>query len=253
MKRILALGGGGFLIENRHSPIDRYIVSLTGKVRPRICFVSTPSGDLPETIDRFYEAYRALDCEPCHLAFFRNPVPGAIALAGIAETLLGMDAIFVGGGNTKSALGVWREWGLPDIFQRALAAGVLLAGISAGAICWYESGITDSVWGAGLQPLRGLGFLGGACSVHYHSDPGRRDTLHEGVQARIFLDAVGIDDYAAVLYEDGRIAKVVNWRRGATAYRVVSRDGRIIEEALPSESIRPIRNPQDSPRRSRPS
>ncbi len=86
MKRILALGGGGFLLENRHSPIDRYIVSLTAKVRPRICFVSTPSGDLPESIDRFYEAYGALDCEPFHLAFFRNPTPGAIALTGIADT-----------------------------------------------------------------------------------------------------------------------------------------------------------------------
>ncbi len=245
MKRILALGGGGFLLENRHSPIDRYIVSLTAKVRPRICFVSTPSGDLPESIDRFYEAYGALDCEPFHLAFFRNPTPGAIALTGIADTLLGMDAIFVGGGNTKSALGVWREWGMQDIFHRALAAGVLLSGTSAGALCWFESGLTDSVWGAGIQPLRGLGFLGGACSVHYHSEPGRRDRLHEGVQARIFHDAIGIDDYAAVLYEDSRIAKVVNWRRGATAYRVVTRESQVIEEAMPSDSIRNIRSPQD--------
>jgi dipeptidase E len=238
MKRILALGGGGFLMENRHSPIDQYLLRLTGKARPRICFVSTAGGDLPEAIEKFYEAYGALDCEPCHLAFFRNPVPGAVALANIAETLLAMDAIFVGGGNTRSALAVWREWGLHDIFQRALAAGVLLSGVSAGAICWFESGLTDAIWGAGLQPLRCLGFLGGACSVHFHSEPGRRDKLHEGVQARHFAEAIGIDDYAGVLYEDGRIARVLSWRRGATAYRVTSRDGRVIEEALASESVR---------------
>jgi dipeptidase E len=238
MKRILALGGGGFLMENRHSPIDQYIVRLTAKVRPRVCFVSTPSGDLPHHIDRFYEAYGSLDCEPCHLAFFRNPLPGAIALAGIEETLLGMDAIFVGGGNTKSALGVWQEWGLRSIFQRALAAGVLLSGMSAGAICWFEAGLTDSIWGAGFQPMRGLGFLGGACSVHYHSEVSRRDRLHENLEARVFSEAIGIDDYAGVLYEDGRIARVVNWRSGATAYRVGYRDGRIVEEALGSENIR---------------
>jgi dipeptidase E len=241
MKRILALGGGGFLMENRHSPIDRYIVSLTGKVRPRICFVSTASGDLPENIGRFYEAYGALDCEPCHLAFFRNPAPGALALADIAATLLGMDAIFVGGGNTKSALAVWREWGLQEILYRALTAGVLLSGVSAGAICWFESGLTDSIWGAGFQPLRCLGFLSGACSVHYHAEPGRREQLHAGVQARIFPDAIGIDDFAGVLYEDGRIARVVSWRRGATAYRVAHREGQVVEEALACENIRSVR------------
>ncbi len=238
MKRILALGGGGFLMENRHSPVDEYIVRLTAKVRPRVCFISTPSGDLPETIDKFYEAYGSLECEPCHLAFFRKPMPGAIALAGIEDALLGMDAIFVGGGNTKSALGVWQEWGLKSTFQRALAAGVLLSGMSAGAICWFDGGLTDSIWGAGFQPMRGLGFLAGGCSVHYHSDAARRDGLHAQVEARVFAEAIGIDDYAGVLYEDGRIARVVNWRRGATAYRVGYRDGRVVEEVLGSENIR---------------
>lgn len=238
MKRILALGGGGFLLENRHSPIDQYIVRLTGPGRPRICFVATPNGDLPEAIDRFYEAYGALDCEPSHLAFFRKPAPGAIALGDIEDSLLGMDAIYVGGGNTKSALGVWREWGLQQIFQRALNAGVLLCGVSAGAICWFESGLTDSIWGAGLQPMRCLGFLGGACSVHYHSDPVRRAKLHELIEARVFPEAVGIDDYAGVLYEDGRIARILSWRRGATAYRVTYHERQVVEEALPSDSVR---------------
>jgi len=241
MKRILALGGGGFLMENRHSPVDQYILRLTGKVRPRICFVPTASGDHPEHLDKFYDAYRALDCEPCHLAFFRKPMSGAVPLSAIEESLLAVDAIFVGGGNTKSALGVWQEWGLRSVLQRALAAGVLLSGMSAGAICWFESGLTDSVWGAGFQPMRGLGFLSGACSVHYHSEPERRDRLHECVGTRVFGDALGIDDFAGVLFEDARLAKVVSWRRGATAYRVMCREGRVVEEALSAENIRPRR------------
>jgi dipeptidase E len=238
MKRILALGGGGFLMENRHSPIDQYIVTLTGKVKPRICFVSTPNGDLPEGIDKFYEAYGSLDCEPSHLAFFRKPAPGAIVLSSIEAALLGMDAIFVGGGNTKSALGVWREWGLQGVFQKALAAGILLCGVSAGALCWFDSGLSDSVLGAGLQPLRCLGFLSGACSVHYHSEPGRQELLHQNVEARVFSEGLGIDDYAAVLFENGKITGVVSWRRGATAYRVGFRNGRLTEEPLESETIR---------------
>ncbi len=238
MRRILALGGGGFLMENRHSPIDQYIVNLAGSARPRICFVATPSGDLPEGIDKFYDAYGSLDCEPSHLAFFRKPAPGAVPLANIEDSLLAMDVIFVGGGNTRSALAVWREWGLHEIFLRALNRGVLLSGMSAGAICWFESGLTDSVWGAGLQPLRCLGFLGGACSVHYHSDPLRRDRLHEWVGARGLPEGIGIDDFAAVLYEEGRIAKVLSWRRGASAHRVMYRDRKVIEETLPSENVR---------------
>jgi peptidase E len=238
VKRILALGGGGFLMENRHSPIDQYIVKLAGQARPRICFVSTPNGDLPEGIDKFYEAYGPLNCEPSHLAFFRKPGPGAIALSSIEDALLAMDVIYVGGGNTRSALGVWREWGLQEVFQRALASGALLCGMSAGAICWFESGLTDS--GAALQPLRCLGFLGGACSVHYHSDPLRKAMLHELVAARVLTEGIGIDDYAGVLYEDGRIAKVLSWRRGAAAHRVTYRDRQLIEEMLPGQSVRAL-------------
>ena len=89
--------------------------------------------------------------------------------------------------------------------------------------------------------MRCLGFLAGACSVHFHAEPGRRDKLHDGVQSRAFPDAIGIDDYAGVVYEDGRIAQVVNWRRGATAYRVSCRDGQVIEEALASENIRALK------------
>jgi peptidase E len=154
MQRILALGGGGFMMEQAPSPIDTYMLSLTGKSKPKVCFVSTPSGDHPEHIDKFYAAFGLEACTPSHLAFFRKPMPGSIPLAHLETSLLDQDLIFVGGGNTKSALGVWREWRLDEVFRRASIAGVVLAGMSAGAMCWFESGLTDSFGARATNPCR---------------------------------------------------------------------------------------------------
>ena len=239
MQRILALGGGGFLMEGAASPIDEFIVNLAGKPRPKVCLVSTASGDHPEHIDKFYAAYGELECEPSHVAFFRNPTKGSIALSDLEAGVLGQDVIFVGGGNTKSALAVWREWHLDSIFRHALAKGVILSGMSAGAMCWYESGLTDSYWGSGYQPLACLGLLSGACGVHYHSDGQRQSRLAEALLAGSIPAAVAIDDYAGVLYQDGAVAKVVSWRQGATAYSVTLRSGSVVETAYECTSIAP--------------
>ena len=235
IQQILALGGGGFLMEEAPSPIDAYMLSLTGKSKPKVCFVSTPSGDHPEHIDKFYAAFGPEACMPSHLAFFRKPIAGSIPLAHLETGLLDQDLIFVGGGNTKSALGVWREWRLDEVFRRASLAGVVLAGMSAGAMCWFESGLTDSFWGAGYQPLPCLGLLPGSCGVHHSSEPERRLRLFAALEAGSIDAAVAIDDYAAVLYEGGVISKVVSWREGANAYSLALLDGKAIE--TPQEFI----------------
>lgn len=229
MKRILALGGGGFLMEDTPSPIDQYILELANKPKPRVCFVSTPSGDLPEHIEKFYTAYSAQDCEPSHLAFFRKPIVGSVALAKIEEHLLAQDVIFIGGGNTKSALGVWREWGLDSTFSRALSSGALLTGMSAGAMCWFDYGLTDSFWGAGYQPLPCLGLLPGACGVHYNSDTERKSRLFAAIKAGAIPASIAIDDYAAVLYEAGTVVRVLSWRNGASAYHVSLQNDQVAE------------------------
>ena len=225
-------------MEDSPSPIDELIFQLTGKTRPRICFVSTPGGDLPEHIDKFYAAFDTKRCEPSHLAFFRKPGPGSVKLSEFAPHLLKQDAIFVGGGNTKSALGVWREWGLDQIFLQAHAAGVLLAGMSAGAMCWFEAGLTDSYWGAGYRPLSCLGLLHGGCGVHYHSDDLRRVRLFSAIEAGAIPNSVAIDDYAALLFEEGRIARAVSWRADAGAYQISLQNGKALETAYQCESIR---------------
>ena len=236
-RRILAIGGGGFLMEDAPSPIDRFIVALAGKPRPRVCYVGTPNGDMPEAIDKFYAAYPASVCEPSHLAFFRQPAAGSLPLAGYREHLLKQDVVFVAGGNTKSALGVWREWGLDRVFAEAHDAGLLLCGVSAGAMCWFEAGLTDSFWGAGHQPLRCLGLLPGACGVHYHAEPMRKEKLFAAVDSGALPAAIAIDDDAAVLYEDGVLSKVMAWRPGATAFAVSVQDGKVHERALVAEAI----------------
>ena len=235
--RILAIGGGGFLMEDTPSPVDRLIAQLTGRERPKVCFISTPSGDSVEHIEKFYAAFQPLGCEAAHLAFFRKPFRTSIPLADFAEPLLAQDAIFVGGGNTKSALGVWREWGLDRVLAEAWRRGVLLAGMSAGAMCWFEQGLTDSYWSIGLKPLQCLGLLPGGCCVHYSSEPARRLRLHEEVTAGVSGPRVAIDDGAAILYSHTKVQDVVSWQWGATAYLVATEHGKVVEHAYAARTI----------------
>jgi dipeptidase E len=235
--RVLAIGGGGFLMEDGPSPIDYYLLSLAQRAKPRVCFIPTPSGDLPEHLDKFYLAYSTALCDPSHLSFFRKPSERSVPLDGFKEQVLSQDIIFVGGGNTKSALAVWREWGLDIVLRKALEAGVILSGMSAGAMCWFQQGLTDSFWGPEYQPLTCLGFLSGGCGVHYSTDPKRRRALHAAIEASAIKPSIAIDDYAAALYCDGQVDRILSWRNGATAYQVSLQAGRANEVSYACEQI----------------
>ena len=154
-RRILSIGGGGFLIEERFTPIDHELLWLLDKDRPRICVLPTPTGDSQDVLDRFYGAYDPF-CDAYQLTPFRRPTQRSVPLGDFAQSLSAFDAIFVTGGNTKSALGAWREWGIDSALRTAYESGVLLCGVSAGAICWYEAGLTDS-FNDGYAVLAGLG------------------------------------------------------------------------------------------------
>ena len=241
MSHILAIGGGGFQMEDGASPIDDYLVHLTGKMNPRICLLSTPSGDRPDYIDKFCSAFLKRGCQPSHLAFFmRDPKPGAIPLARCHEQLLVQDAIFVSGGNTRAALAVWREWGIDKLLKQALSEGIVLAGMSAGAMCWFEYALTDSYWEPGYRPLPALGLLPGACRVHYSHALDQRGRLHAALVAGAVPSTLAINDHAAVLFSGTTVERVVSWQAGSTAYHVSLRDGQVREDAYPSESIAPV-------------
>jgi peptidase E len=237
MQRILAIGGGGFLMEDTQSPVDDYMLRLTRKASPRICFIPTASGDSEEHLEKFYAAFRGQNCQPSHLAFFRKPRLNSIPLPDYATHLLSQDIVFVGGGNTKSALAVWREWKLDSVLKQAWLSGILLSGMSAGALCWFQVGVSDSFGDSKYRPLPCLGFLPGACAAHYNFQPQRRPSLHAALEAGEVPETIAIDIGAAVLFEGAKLERVVSWSEGSTAYRASLELGRVKEVAYACERI----------------
>ena len=146
MRQIVVMGGGGFSEES--SPLlDLYILSQSERSRPKICMLPTAQGDSDRYLVKFYEQYTHLDCAPTHLSLFRPHT------ADIADFRLSQDIIFVGCGNTKSMLALWREWGVDNILKQAWDQGIVLFGVSAGSICWFEQGATDSIPGK-ILPIK---------------------------------------------------------------------------------------------------
>jgi dipeptidase E len=191
-RHILAIGG---LVGDANSAsVFRYALSLAGKPEPAVGFISTASGDSQTFLDKFYSTFRALDCRPTHLPLFdRTPDVEAFVAA--------LDVILVGGGNTLTMLGAWKPWGIPDVLRRAWNRGTVLAGWSAGAICWFESGISDAHANR-LCSVKGLGFLPGSCCPHFSQDTARKDAFTRAVHAQDMPPGWGIDAGAALHFED---------------------------------------------------
>ena len=220
----MAMGGGGFSMEPDNPALDHFVISLARRENPSVCFLATASGDAESYIDSFYSAFRKLPCRPTHVPLFaRTP--------DLNRVLLEQDAIYVGGGNTKSMLAVWREWEIPELLRRAWQSGTVLAGVSAGAICWFETGLTDSS-GTGLYPLTCLGLLAGTCCPHYDGEVERRPALHQLIEAGTITSALALDDGAAAHFINGTLANVVSSRPQARAYRVERVNGQIVETVL---------------------
>lgn len=225
MKQIIALGGGGFSMEPENPLLDRYILEQTQAQRPKICFVGTASGDSAGYIERFYNAYEKLACEPSHLSLFKLPE------GNLEEFVLGKDIIYVGGGNTRSMLALWREWGMDDILRKAYDRGIVLAGLSAGSICWFEQGVTDSVTGH-LGPIQGLGLIPGSHCPHYDGEEERRPAYHALLKVGKLAPGIAAEDGVALHYRDGELHDVVSSRPKTQAYRVEVVNGRIEEHKL---------------------
>jgi dipeptidase E len=222
--QIIALGGGGFSMEPDNPRLDRYVLAQARTEEPAVAFIPTASGDSEGYILRFYEAFSRFRCRPSHLQLF-NRTPD------LRSYLMSQDVVYVGGGNTKSMLGVWREWGLPEVLREAGEAGVILAGVSAGAVCWFEQGLSDAFAGE-LRPLQGLGFLPGSCVPHYDGEAARRPTYHRLLKTGEMRPGMAIDDGAAVHFVNGGVHRVVTSRPGVTAYQVRVRNGEVEEEPL---------------------
>jgi len=228
-RQIIALGGGGFSMEPDNSSLDLYVLNQSRSSHPAVCLLPTASGDADSYIARFYSAFSRYNCHPSHLTFFQR-TPDTRA------HLMNQDVIYVSGGNTRSMLAVWREWGLPDLLKEAWQSGVILAGISAGAICWFKQGLSDSVAGK-LIVLDCLGFLEGSCTPHYDGEPERRPALHEFLKKQEILPGYAIDNGVAIHFVGLDAKRAVSSRPHAKAYRVYKTNGFIEEESIVVEYI----------------
>lgn len=223
--------GGLRPVAGKTHPIVDYLLDLTGKPRARVCFVPTATGDSPATLVAMYSRFPAERSERTHLDLFSRTVKDIRAL------LLEQDIIYVGGGNTVNLLAVWRAHGVDKVMREAWENGVILTGGSAGSLCWYECGTTDSFDLYELARLDdGLGFLPGSHCPHYDGEPQRRPFYHSLIAAGLPA-GVAIDDDAAVRYDGIEVAEVVSARAGATAYRVEKVGNEVVETPLGARAL----------------
>jgi dipeptidase E len=227
---IFAMGGGGFLSEPADAALERYILGLTRAAEPRICFLPTASGDAQGEVVRFQAAFDPLPCRPTALELFH--------LHGrdldLRALLLAQHIVYVGGGSMRNMLAIWREHDLHRILPEAWRRGVVLCGLSAGSMCWFRHGITKS--GGPPELVPGLGLLPASNSVHWSSEPDRRDA---------YVDAVGnglepgwaVDDGAGLRFAGTELVEAVSARREARAYRVGRRNGGVAVAPVPTRYL----------------
>ena len=235
--QIVAMGGGGFSMEPENPLLDDFVLSLAERPMPRICFISTASAESPTYIVKFYRAFsgRAI---PTDLTIFDPAaLPRQPSLtAQLATFLAEQDIIYVGGGNTANLLAIWRVHGIDQALREVWLKGGILCGVSAGMICWFGGGVTDSFGGLEALP-DGLGFLEGTACPHYDGEKERRSTYHRLI-AEGLPGGYAADDGAALHFRGTDLVEVVSSRPNATVYRVDRIDGRVVETPLKARYLR---------------
>jgi peptidase E len=235
------MGGGGFGHPPGDPALDEYLLGLAETATPRICLLPTASGDPEEQIRRFYSAYRHLPCEPSHLSLFRlgtDPVD-------LRELILGQDIVYVGGGSLLNLLAIWRAHELDAVLREAWEGGVVLCGISAGSMCWFQAGVTKSF--GTPRAVGALGFLRGSNSVHHHSEPERAPCFREAVAARSVPPGYAVDDGVGLMFAGTRLVETVTARPEAGAWRVAAHRREVVERPLGVRTLPAGREPGPPP------
>jgi peptidase E len=232
------MGGGGFTMSERSPALDRHVLSLTGEPIPKICFIPTASGDPREQVLRFHGRFGAWPCEPSVLSLFH------LADSPVDPTahLLRQDAIYVGGGSMRNMLAVWRAHAVDEAIRAAWERGTVLAGVSAGAMCWFQGGISRS--GGAPEPVAGLGLVTGSLSVHADAEPERLPAYRRAVASGLLPAGYAADDGAALAFAGARLQECVASRAGGQVVRI-SPDGSggILERQLPVRLLAPAERP----------
>ncbi len=226
--RKILVAGGCF-----RTAFIRYMAELTEKKRPRIGYLPTASADSPQAKLDFFTSCAPLDVDPYVQDCF---IESLTQTQGFDEVLLSMDAIVVSGGNTLNQQAIWKAHGIDVVLREAWHRGIVLGGASAGSLCWFEEGTSDSRPRA-LTVVQCLGFLKGSHSPHYDSEPARRPLYRELIGSGWLKPGYACDNDAGIYFENDDLKRVVAARDGANAYFVSVVGGQVVEQRLEPERI----------------
>ena len=207
-KKIIAIGGGGFTHQLDES-LDQFVIDQLKKTNIKIGFLATASKDDEKKISLFYKRFENNEFELSHFNLTSN-------INGFSKWLLSKDIVYIGGGNTVFMLEIWKKNKLEHVFKDAYEKGTILSGISAGAVCWFDWILSDSV-GPGLNPLRGINLISGSCTPH-SSNIERMKQFESDIKNNKLPNGIAIDDGVAVLFIDGKPTEVYSSRKNHTAY-----------------------------------
>jgi dipeptidase E len=228
---IFAMGGGGFTMEPNNPLLDDYVLSLAGATEPRILFLPTASGDTSHQINAFKARFAHRTCAPEHISLFRMRETNR----PLREMVLEQDIVYVGGGSMRNLLAIWQAHGLDELLVEAWQCGVVLAGLSAGAMCWFQGGVTRS--SGPPEVMAGLGLLEGSLTVHADGEPERLPVWLAAVRDGELPGGWALDDGVGLLFRGKRMERAVSSRPGAGAQRVDSIAGELVRHRLEPELL----------------
>ena len=223
-KNIVAIGGGGFGRSLGSLEIEKYIISLINKKRPKICFIPTASGDSSLYKLNFYRAFSKLDCITSHIDFFSRT-------ENLEDKVFAQDIIYVGGGNTKSMLAVWKEWNLYEILQNAYEKGIVMSGVSAGAICWFDKGITDS-YADELTIIDCLGIVEGIACPDFDEEKDREPYVNDVINREIIKSCICIEGNCALHVKNNIEYSSIDFGNGKNCFNVYKENNILKKEIL---------------------
>lgn len=226
-KTIFAYGG------QVNKAFVRYIVSLTGKPNPKVCFLPTATGDSPNYIAFWYGLCTDLPMRPYVQKTFINASPEQ---KSFEEFLLGMDAIVVGGGNTLNMMAIWQAQGIDTILKKAYDRGIVLAGGSAGSLCWFNGGYSDSR-PQQLTIVNGLGLIQASHCPHYNTEASRKPLYHKSILEGLQAPGYACDDLSGIVFRNGQPVKAVSADENSHSYYVYKENGNIREQRLDGELV----------------
>jgi dipeptidase E len=230
-RTILSMGGGGFTMEPGDPALDELVLDLAGAREPKVLFLATASGDSAQQLSAFRAAFGGRACDAAYLSLFR--LHGTTR--PLREVVLAQDVVYVGGGSMKNMLAIWKAHGLDVILREAWERGIVLAGLSAGAMCWFEGGVTMS--GGPAETILGLGFLPGSLSVHTDGEPARLPVYLEAVREGALPGGWALDDGAAIVWRGEEAERIVAARPGARALKVDCVAGELVRRQVEPELI----------------